>query len=156
MKFAVNDVEAQRLIGLNTAAVERNTAVLTEIRDLLVRAARPPRPQNLKFTQTGENPGMSQLTFQVNVDPPSPGTDVTTQQLTVFVNGSPQMPVTASNGVFPPVSVPQGNSIRFDVVNIDDAGNASPVLSSGDFVANDTIPPPAPTGLNFSLTGETG
>lgn len=100
---------------------------------------------------------MSQLQYVVNVNPEPPGADVVSRNLSVFVNGSLQQVVSCGpmDSAFPPVSVPQGANIRFEVTNVDDGGNSSPPATL-DFTATDTIPPPQPTGVSFNLVSESG
>lgn len=99
---------------------------------------------------------MSQLQYQFNLDPASPGTDVAARRIVVTANGAPvfQQDV-GPNEQFPVVTIPQGTNVHVDVYNVDDAGNLSPPITA-DFFAADTIAPPPPTGLTFNLIGETG
>lgn len=100
---------------------------------------------------------MSQIQYTVNISPETPGVDVVSRNLSVFVNGSLSQVVSCGpmDSAFPTVSVPQGSQIRFEITNVDDGGNSSPPVTF-DFTATDTIPPPQPTGVTYTMVGETG
>lgn len=70
--------------------------------------------------------------------------DVTSQELTIVVAGSDPDVRTVAVGGSVELSLTDGASVSVTQVDIDDAGNRSEPGPAIDFVANDTIPPPAP------------
>ena len=96
------------------------------------------------------------LHFGVALAPLVPPTDVVKRQLTVTVDGAAQEPVTigATDAEFPDIAVPQDAQVKLEIVDIDDAGNASAPLVY-EFQAKDTIPPAQPSGLAVAPKGET-
>ena len=96
------------------------------------------------------------LQFGVALAPLVPPTDVVKRQLTVTVDGAAQEPVIigATDAAFPDIDVPQDAQVKLEIVDIDDADNASAPLVY-EFQAKDTVPPAQPSGLNVVLKGET-
>jgi hypothetical protein len=136
-----------------TAAINRLAHDVRALTKQLVRMSRPSRPSGLAAQLIGEI--MDVLKYSVTADPVADG-DVVSRRLTVRVNGEQQSQNTHPRETvdFGTVDVAQDAAVEIELVDIDDAGNASPPLVSS-FTAVDTLAPTAPTGLGVTLVGET-
>lgn len=86
--------------------------------------------------------------------PPKSAPDVSNRELTVtMAGGSPQIiPLTADVNTHE-IIVDEGVAVTVALVDIDNAGNRSPD-STLNFTATDTVPPPAPGGVNVTSVRE--
>ncbi len=96
------------------------------------------------------------LIYKVVLPPVPEGSDVDKQALLVVIdnvidgNQILEKEVTEVSGV----RIPQNASVRIELAYIDDAGNRSPQVSTLEFQAIDTIPPPIPGNFGVVLEGE--
>lgn len=118
----------------------------------LVRRYLPPkRPGMPRAILTREDGNVLIYTLQL---PPAGAPDVVTRELSVYVNGgeAPRDVVPASDGM--ELSFYDDDAVRLVLVDVDDSGNRSEPSPALEFVATDTIAPPAPGELGVTLARE--
>lgn len=154
MRIPVSDPIAHALLRQILAVQEAQLCTLQSLERTLSRLITPRAPQGVQVKLVGENPMAGTLQYQITPAPLAEGTDVITRRLTALVNGETREPIDIGpGGEFPLFEVPQDAEVELSLVDIDDAGNASPATTV-NFTAKDTIAPEAPAGVTVSLVGE--
>lgn len=142
--------------------------VVTDLAESLVRLRhldRPKRVVSVQVQPVGESVMDQLLSYEVLLPVLAQPNDVVERRIVVSIGGVSGSPVSlkpadsvvevggVSYNAFPAITAKQGESVRIEAVDIDDANNMSaPVIHA--FTATDTIPPAAPSGLTVRAVDE--
>lgn len=127
-----------------------NLYLYCKLQQISNRYLRSIRPVNFRVTKLNKGADMS-LVYSVTCNSPV-DYDVVLRRLSTTVNGEEKMEksypaVTVNFGEF---KFKENDEVSLSLVDVDGAGNVSEPAKVS-FVALDTIPPSAPTGLNVVL-----
>lgn len=132
-----------------------NLYLVCELLQISHRYSRLLRPINFRVTKLNKGADMS-LVYSVTCNPPV-DYDVVLRKLSVTVNNGEtvEKSYSANTTNFGEFKFKEGDQVTLSLVDIDGAGNVSEPATVS-FVAMDTIPPVAPTGLNVVLVRQEG
>lgn len=125
--------------------------VLRAVGRLIVAYLPPRRPGRPRASLIRKETQM--LVYKLILPPPG-APDVVTRELAVFKNGGAEPHAILSVVDGQEITFDQGDVVTLRLVDIDDAGNRSEPSPPFDFVATDTIAPPAPGAPGVELLRE--
>jgi len=122
------------------------------VRHMITPYLKPARPGQPQATLIDEDGNM--LVYEVTLPPPN-APDVVKRELSYTENGGEVNVLTGDGSATTmTVKVHDDAAVKLWLTDFDDAGNASDPSPPLEFVAKDTIPPPAPGELGVKLVGE--